>query len=92
MKMQLKPTINRVIVKPIAPEEKTASGIILPAAAQEENQFAEVVRTGDGSEVPVLNVGDKVIYKKYAGTDVQLGDEKFTIVSGSDIIAVITET
>lgn len=90
--MQLKPTINRVIVKPIAPEEKTASGIILPAAAQEENQFAEVVRTGDGSEVPVLNVGDKVIYKKYAGTDVQLGDEKFTIVSGSDIIAVITET
>ena len=90
--MQLKPTINRVIVKPIAPEEKTASGIILPAAAQEENQFAEVVRTGDGSQVPVLNVGDKVIYKKYAGTDVQLGDEKFTIVSGSDIIAVITET
>ncbi len=90
--MQLKPTINRVIVKPIAPEEKTASGIILPAAAQEENQFAEVVRAGDGSEVPVLNEGDKVIYKKYAGTDVQLGDEKFTIVSGSDIIAVITET
>lgn len=90
--MQLKPTINRVIVKPIAPEEKTASGIILPAAAQEENQFAEVVRAGDGSEVPVLNKGDKVIYKKYAGTDVQLGDEKFTIVSGSDIIAVITET
>lgn len=90
--MQLKPTLNRVVVKPIAPEEKTASGIILPAAAQEENQFAEVVRTGDGSEVPVLNVGDKVIYKKYAGTDVQLGDEKFTIVSGSDIIAVITET
>ena len=90
--MQLKPTINRVIVKPIAPEEKTASGIILPAAAQEEHQFAEIVRAGDGSEVSVLNEGDKVIYKKYAGTDVQLGDEKFTIVSGSDIIAVITET
>lgn len=90
--MQLKPTLNRVIVKPIAPEEKTASGIILPAAAQEENQFAEVVRVGDGTEVPVLNEGDKVIYKKYAGTDVQLGNDKFTVVSGSDIIAVITET
>lgn len=90
--MQLKPTPGRVIVKPIAPDEKTASGIILPAAAQEESQFAEVIRNGHGEDVPVLTEGDKVIYKKYAGTDVQLGNETFTIVSGTDIIAIITET
>ncbi len=91
--MKLKPLEDRVVVKLITHDEKTASGIIIPSAVQNEeaSQIAEVVCIGDKLYGPhrVLNVGDKVVYKKYAGTDVQLDKENYTVVSIDDIIAVI---
>ena len=76
-------------------EEKTKSGIILSTAAQEKPQFATVVAVGpggivDGNEVKMyVKVGDKVIASKYAGTDVKLDGEEFTIVRQSDILATV---
>ena len=94
--MKLVPLSDRVVLREIEAEETTASGIVLPGQAKEKPQQAEVVAVGpggviDGKEI-VMNVkeGQKVIYSKYAGTEVKLeGDEKFIIVRQSDILAVI---
>ena len=93
--MTLKPLADRVIIKQLKAEEKTKSGIILSSAAQEKPQFASVVAVGpggvvDGNEVKMyLNVGDKVIASKYAGTQVKIDGEEFTIVRQSDILATV---
>ena len=91
--MKLVPLSDRVVLKEMKAEPKTASGIILTESAQEKPQQAEVVAVGpggvvDGKEV-VMNVkeGQKVIYSKYAGTEVKFGDEKYIIVKQSDILA-----
>lgn len=73
--MTIKPLFDKVVVKSIEAEEKTASGILLPGTAQEKPQMAEVVAVGpggliDGKEVTMqVNVGDKVLYSKYAGSE-----------------------
>ena len=78
-------------------EETTKSGIVLPGQAKEKPQEAEVIAVGpggniDGKEVVMqVNVGDKVIYSKYAGTDVELDKEEYIIVKQSDILAIVTE-
>ncbi len=93
--MTIKPLADRVVVKAAAVEETTKSGIILAASAQEKPQFAEVVAVGPGGEVDGKNVemyvevGQKVIVGKYAGTEVKLNKEEYTIVRQSDILAVI---
>ena len=93
--MKLVPLGDRVVLKQIAAEETTKSGIVLPGQAQEKPQQAEVVAVGPGGEVDgktvvmQVEVGDKVIYSKYAGTDVKLGDDKFIIVKQSDILAKV---
>ena len=94
--MKLVPLSDRVVLKEMKAETKTASGIILTESAQEKPQ-AEVVAVGpggvvDGKEV-VMNVkeGQKVIYSKYAGTEVKFGDEKYIIVKQSDILAVVED-
>jgi chaperonin GroES len=93
--MNLVPLGDRVVLKQLEAEEKTASGIILTESAQEKPQQAEVVAVGPGGEVDgktvvmQVEVGDKVIYSKYAGTDVKLGDDKFIIVKQSDILAKV---
>ncbi len=95
--MNLVPLGDRVVLKQLEAEEKTASGIILTESAQEKPQQAEVVAVGPGGEVDgktivmQVQVGDKVIYSKYAGTDVKLGDDKYIIVKQSDILAKVTE-
>lgn len=93
--MKLVPLEDRVILKQLEAEETTASGIVLPNSAKEKPQQAEVIAVGpgkkaDGKDVVMqVKVGDKVIYSKYAGTEVKLEDEEFIIVKQSDILAVV---
>ena len=95
--MKLKPLCDRVVLKQILAEETTKSGIVLPGQAKEKPQQAEVIAVGPGGDVDgkevVMNVkpGDKVIYTKYSGTEVNLEEEKYIIVKQSDIIATIEE-
>lgn len=91
----LKPLNDRIIVKSVAAEEKTAGGIILPDAAQEKPQEAEVVAVGpgktlDNGKVVTLEVkpGDRVIYAKYAGTEIKHGGAEYTILRQDDILAI----
>ena len=93
--MNLKPLGDRVVLKQLEAEETTASGIVLPGSAQEKPQQAEVIAVGpggmvDGKEIAMqVKKGQTVIYSKYAGTEVKMGDEEFIIVKQSDILAVI---
>lgn len=93
--MKIKPLLDRVVLKTVEAEETTKSGIILTTASQEKPQIAEVIAVGeggivDGKEVKMyLKVGDKVIAGKYSGTEVKLDGEEYTIVSQSDILAVV---
>ena len=93
--MNLKPLADRVILKAVAAEETTKSGLILAAAAQEKPEVAEVVAVGpgglvDGKEVTMtVKVGDKVIMSKYAGTEVKVDGEEYTIVRQGDILAIV---
>ena len=95
--MKLVPLGDKVVLKQLVAEETTKSGIVLPGQAKEKPQQAEVVAVGpggmvDGKEVAMqVKVGDKVIYSKYAGTEVKLEDEEFIIVRQNDIVAVVKE-
>jgi chaperonin GroES len=93
--MTLKPLFDKVVLKQVEAEETTKTGIILPGSAQEKPQMSEVVAVGpgglvDGNEVKMtLKVGDKVITGKYSGTEVKIDGTEYTIVSQSDVLAVI---
>ena len=93
--MKIRPLADRVVIKKIEAEEKTASGIVLPGAAKEQPQMAEVIEVGpggivDGKEITMeLKVGDKVIFQKYAGTEVKIEGNEYTILRQSDILAVV---
>ncbi len=92
----VKPLGDRVFVKVSAAEEQTAGGIILPDAAQEKPQVGEITAVGpgkrsdDGSRQALdVKEGDKVLYSKYAGTDVKLGGEEYVLLSEKDILAIV---
>ena len=93
--MKLKPLADRVVIQSLETEEVTKGGIILPGSAKEKPQMAEVIAVGpggvvEGKEVTMyVKVGDKVIYSKYAGTEVKLDKEEFIIVRQNDILAVV---
>jgi chaperonin GroES len=87
--MKVKPLADRVMVKLEKNEEKTAGGIIIPETAQEKTQTGVVVAVGDDKEVITVKVGDKVMYDKYAGTQVKLDQDEHLIVKMADIIAII---
>ena len=93
--MTIKPLDDRVVIKLMEAEEKTKTGIILTAAAQEKPQVAEVNAVGpgglvDGKEVVMtVKVGDKVITSKYAGTEVKCDGTEYNIVRQSDILAIV---
>ena len=93
--MKLIPLGDKVVLKQLEAEEKTKSGIILASAAQEKPQEAEVIAVGpggvvDGKEVTMqVKEGQKVIYSKYAGTDVKLDGEEYVIVRQGDILAIV---
>ncbi len=92
----VQPLADRVFVKLQEQEEKTAGGIVLPDTAKEKPQVGEVVSVGpgkrndDGSRTePEVKVGDQVLYSKYAGTDIKLGNEDYVLLSEKDILAVV---
>lgn len=95
--MKLVPLFDKVVLKPLVAEETTKSGIVLPGQAKEKPQQAEVIAVGpgglvDGKEVSMqVKTGDKVIFSKYSGTEIETGEdvEKYVIVKQSDILAVI---
>ena len=93
--MKLVPLGDKVVLKQLVAEETTKSGIVLPGQAKEKPQQAEVVAVGpggivDGKEVTMqVKVGDKVIYSKYAGTEVKLEEEEFIVVKQNDIVAIV---
>lgn len=94
--MNIRPLGDRVVIKAIALEEKTKSGIVLPDTAKEKPQEGEVVAVGSGKllesgEKLALEVkaGDRVIYSKYAGTEVKKDGEEYLILSERDILAVV---
>ena len=95
--MKLVPLSDRVVLKQLEAEETTKSGIILTSAAQEKPQDVEVVAVGpggvvDGKEVKMqVKEGQKVIYSKYAGTEVKLDGEEYIIVRQNDILAVVED-
>lgn len=93
----VKPLGDRVFVKVSPSEEKTAGGILLPDTAKEKPQLGEVVSIGSGKvnekgeRFPLeVKVGDKVLYSKYAGTDVKLGGEDYVLLSEKDILACVS--
>lgn len=94
--MNIKPIGDKIAIKPAAAEEVTKGGIVLPGSAQEKPQQGEVIAVGDGvllqnGERAALEVkvGDKVVYAKYAGTEVKFNGEEFVIVSEKDILVVL---
>ena len=93
--MKLAPLGDRVVLKQLEAEETTKSGIVLPGQAKEKPQYAEVIEVGpgavvDGEKIPMeVKAGDKVIYARYAGTEVKLGEDEYIIVKQSDILAVV---
>ena len=88
---------DKVVLKQSEVEETTKSGIILTASAKEKPQYADVIAVGpggmvDGKEVTMqVKVGDRVIYSKYAGTEVKLGDDEYIVVKQSDIVAIVED-
>ena len=93
--MKLVPLGDKIVLKQLEAEETTKSGIVLPGQAQEKPQQAEVIAVGpggvvEGKEVKMeVVVGDKVIYSKYAGTEVKMDGEEYIIVRQNDILAVV---
>ena len=93
--MNIKPLLDRAVVKMVEAEETTKSGIILAAAAQEKPQIAEIVAVGpggivDGHEVKmVVEVGQKALLSKFAGTQVKVDGEEYTILRQSDLLAIV---
>lgn len=94
---EVKPLGDRVFVKVSPSEEKTSGGILLPDTAKEKPQVGEIVAVGsgklndDGSRAPIeVKVGDKVLYSKYAGTDIKLGGEDYVLLSEKDILAAVS--
>jgi chaperonin GroES len=97
IKLQLKPLADRIVVKKLEAEEKTAGGIVLPDTAKEKPQQAEVLAVGPGrfdekgtNRQPMeVKVGDKVLFAKYSGTEVKIDGVEYIILSERDILAVI---
>ncbi len=89
MKTSIRPLGDRVVVKTVEAEQKTASGIIIPGTAKEKPQQGEVIATGNGITENSIKTGDMVLYAKYAGTEVELNGEKYLILNEADILAIV---
>ncbi|HNV50816.1 MAG: co-chaperone GroES [Bacteroidales bacterium] len=90
-KVSIKPLADRVVIEPLAAEEKTAGGIIIPDTAKEKPQRGTVVAVGPGKkdEPITVKVGDVVLYGKYAGTEISIDNKDYLIMRESDIVAII---
>ena len=96
--MKIKPLADRVLVKRIEEEEVKKGGIIIPDTAKEKPQKGEVLAVGpgrvdeNGKRIPMeVKVGDKILFSKYAGSEVKVGDEEYLIMREDDILAIIEE-
>jgi chaperonin GroES len=99
MAISLKPLGNRVVIEPIEQEEVTAGGIVLPETAKEKPQQGMIIAAGpgdrdeDGNRIPMdVKVGDKVLFAKYAGTEMKLDSKKLLILRETDILGIVEET
>jgi len=88
--MKVTPLGERLLIKPVKEEKKTEGGIVLPDSAKEKPMKAEVIAIGKVEDID-LKVGDKVIFSKYAGTEIKIEDEDYIIIDASDILAKIEE-
>ncbi|HET7900046.1 MAG TPA: co-chaperone GroES [Candidatus Nanopelagicales bacterium] len=97
MSVTIKPLEDRILVKALEAEQTTASGLVIPDTAKEKPQEGEVLAVGpgrfeDGQRLPLdINVGDKVIYSKYGGTEVKYDGQEYLILSARDVLAVVTK-
>ncbi|MCF8525286.1 MAG: co-chaperone GroES [Rhodoluna sp.] len=98
MSVSIKPLEDRIVVRPSAAEQVTASGLVIPDTAQEKPQEAEVIAVGPGRvddkgvRIPVdVSVGDIVIFSKYGGTELKYNNEEYLVLSARDVLAVITK-
>lgn len=95
--MEIIPLLDKVVLEPIEVQEKTESGLFLPASSKEMPSLAKVVAVGkggfvDGSEVKmIVNTGDKVLYSRYAGSECKLDGKKFIVIKQADILAIIKD-
>ena len=93
--MKIKPIFDRVVLLPKEAENETKSGIILPTVAQNASQEGEVIAVGDGKtfdgkEVGMkVKVGDKVLYSKYAGSEIEIDEKKYVVLRQADILAIL---
>ena len=89
--MKVTPLADRVLVRPVAAETTTAAGIIIPDSAKEKPLRGEVLAVGQGTkdDAMVLKHGDHILYGKYAGTEIEIDNEKLLIMRQSDVLAII---
>lgn len=98
MSLNIKPLADRLVVKPLEEEEMTPSGIVLPETAKEKPQKGEVLAAGPGARddegkrvAMEVSIGDKVLFTKYAGTEIKIDGDKLLILRESDILAIIQD-
>ena len=96
MSVQIKPLEDRIVIKQVAAEQTTASGLVIPDSAKEKPQEGEVVAVGpgrvddNGNRVPMdISAGDRVIYSKYGGTEVKYGADEYLVLSARDVLAIV---
>ncbi|MBL7073865.1 co-chaperone GroES [candidate division KSB1 bacterium] len=90
--MRIIPIDDRVVVKPLEEEKRKVGNIIIPDTAKEKPQMGDVVAVGNDEELKeVVKKGDRIIYAKYGGTDVEIGGEKYLIVKRDDILGIVEE-
>jgi chaperonin GroES len=95
--MNLRPLEDRIVVRPLEAEERTASGLVIPDTAKEKPQQGEVLAVGPGKRseqsgelIPSdVKVGDRVVYSKYGGTEISVGGEDLLILSSRDVLAIV---
>ncbi|MGO1399437.1 MAG: co-chaperone GroES [Brevibacterium yomogidense] len=97
MSVSIKPLEDRIVVRQVEAEQTTASGLVIPDTAKEKPQEGEVVAVGpgrvadNGSRIPLdVQVGDKVVYSKYGGTELKYSGEEYLVLSARDVLAVIS--
>ena len=96
MPVSIKPLEDRIVIQQVEAEQTTASGLVIPDTAKEKPQEGEVIAVGpgriddNGNRVPLdVQVGDKVLYSKYGGTEVKVGGEDYLVLSARDVLAVV---
>ena len=95
--MNIKPLYDRVIIKPLKQKNKTGGGLMLPEIAEEKSQIGTVIAVGDGGSLDgkeqkiQVKSGDKILYSKFAGTEIKVDEESLIIVRQTDVLAVLED-